>query len=644
MTKWDSGTEPIHLMLSEQNRSSWRSGRTRILHAGIVIAAFLVALGFARYTLATRFADYDDEGYILLSFRHYFAGEQLYTRVASDYGPFSFFAEKALFEVLRLPVNHDAGRLVTLICWMMAAVLAGYFTYQFSKNTILATASGLATMLLGKVLANEPGHPQQLILPILILACCASMSRRRMSLLLLGVLGALLFFTKINVGVFYFFAIAQVLLCEFPAGLMKKLGAGFLFTGAVFGPLILMREDLHTWAGNYCALTIVCGVSTLAAALLTAPSSTKQKRTVLYVASGALLATALIVAETVREGMSFATLAEGIFWGPLRHPQVFAIPFELSGTSLVIAVLVTAGIAGTYWFRDRWRIQADLVDGLRCLAGVSAIFLLATHLSYTFDLAFLPLGLIPPKDRSWQPREYFPRLFVTILAASQSLQAYPVAASQRSIGAAPLLLWGFLCVHDGAGGVLTLLRRGSHWFEQHPFPVESAVGGLVAITSVAIMIGLGVWPERYPTPALPLPGAESLHLPRDVENQYESLAANIRANCSMLFTLPGLGSLNFWSGVPTPNGMTLPSWVSALSVEQQEQILHILEADPRSCVVYNEELARVRGATNENLGQSPLARYILLDSRKVYEHDGDTIYANPQRKSSWIEAVTAPAH
>jgi tetratricopeptide (TPR) repeat protein len=153
--------------------------RTRTtVRAVIALAAFLVSLLYARHVLGTTFRTYDDEGYFLLSLDHYLRGGALYTDVFSHYGPFHFFAQEALFRLLRLPVNHDAGRLVTLIWWLLSAVLGGYFVYSLSNNMALASAATLACAKLASLLANEPGHPQQVILPILMLACCASVAPR----------------------------------------------------------------------------------------------------------------------------------------------------------------------------------------------------------------------------------------------------------------------------------------------------------------------------------------------------------------------------------------------------------------------------------------------------------------------------------
>jgi hypothetical protein len=623
--------------------------RTGLFRAAIIIPAFLLALLFGRHLLAVTYRVYDDEGYMLLSLYHYFAGGHLYTEVFSQYGPFNFFAERFLFWVLHQSVSHDGGRFVTLICWLLSAILGGYFIFKVSKNTALASAAGLATMALGAVLADEPGHPQQLILPLLMLACCLSVSRRPMSLLLLGVLGAGLFFIKINVGVFYFVAIAQTLVCELPAGRFRNLGAGLLLVFAAGGPLLLMRQDLQGWARSYCLLAIACGVSTFIVAFLTTPPSPAPMRNLLYMTGGAILAAALIVAETIREGMSASTLVEGVFWAPLRHPRVFEIPLSLSTARALIAMLVSACIVGLYCIRDRWQARANLVNGLRCATGLcvatfvipSAAFPLMgiLHLqSPAFLVALIPLGLIPAKGMSWQTADVSPRLFVASLAATQILQAYPVAGSQLSIALAPLLLWAVLCVHDGAGGLFSLMRRVTGAFGTAPHRQEAVLGGLSALAMAGLLIQQGAWPKHDPIPSSSLRGAASLHLPRELEDRYESLANDIKTNCSMLFTMPGMGSLNFWSGVPTPNGLNFTDWTRGFNLEQQQQILHVLAMNPRSCVVYNEELAHFWGSTDQDLVEIPLAHHILFDMRKVREEGGYTIFVDPRRSSAWIEA------
>lgn len=649
-------------MSSHPTQPLGSAARTGFLRATIVVSAFLVAIAFGRHVLATRYAVYDDEGYMLLSFYHYFAGGHLYSEVFSQYGPFNFFAERFLFWLLHLPVTHDAGRLVTLVCWLMSAVFGGYFIFRISKNTILASAAGLCIMQLANVLANEPGHPNQLILPILMLACCASVSRRPVSLLMLGALGAALTFIKINVGIFYFVAIMQTLVCELPAGRIKNLGAGLLLVFACGGPLALMRQDVHGWARNYCLLATVCGISTLVIAYLATPTSPTPLRRVLYVSTGAVSAAALIVGGTIWEGMSVHTLAEGVVWAPLRHPRVFQIPLRLSSKGVFIAMLVSVCIIVLCITRDRWLSRSNWVNGLHCLIGLSVILGLLLPVNHTNALfvALLPIGLIPTQGRFSEPSNFSPRLFVTSLAATQFLQAYPVAGSQLFIAFAPLLLWAFVCVHDGISGLFALEGRVTDEYGPDLRSQQVFFGGLLLI-AVAAFIGLrsalhrhisiassspqGSTPlplsKEFLTPASSLRGSGSLHLPKELESRYESLANDIKANCSVLFTMPGMGSLNFWSAVPTPNGLNLTGWTRAFSLEQQRQILRILETNPRSCVVYNQDLVHLWGSTDQDLVEIPLAHYILFDMRKVREVDGYTIFVEPDRDSPWIE-VDAP--
>ena len=98
-----------------------------LVRAGVVVAASLVVLLFAKQCLATNFQPYDDEGYFLISLDHYLHNGRLYDQTYSQYGPFYFYIQAAFFRLLQLPVSHDSGRLVTLICWLLSTGAAGYF-------------------------------------------------------------------------------------------------------------------------------------------------------------------------------------------------------------------------------------------------------------------------------------------------------------------------------------------------------------------------------------------------------------------------------------------------------------------------------------------------------------------------------------
>ena len=73
------------------------------LRAGIALAAVLAGACYARHILGMVYRPYDDEGYLLLAIDHYLKGGHLFTDVFSQYGPFYFYAQGALFGLLRSP-------------------------------------------------------------------------------------------------------------------------------------------------------------------------------------------------------------------------------------------------------------------------------------------------------------------------------------------------------------------------------------------------------------------------------------------------------------------------------------------------------------------------------------------------------------
>jgi hypothetical protein len=603
-----------------------------VLGAAIAMAALLGALLYIRYALAITFQAYDDEGYLLLSFGHYFKGGALYTAVYSDYGPFYYYAQGALFRLLHLPVDHDAGRLVTLIWWFLSAVLGGYFVYQISKDIVLASAALLACVKLMSPLANEPGHPQQVILPLLMLACCASVPRQRLGfrLVLLGALGTALIFTKINVGLFYFAALACLLICSFPPSHVRTFWVGLLLAYAVASPVLLMRRNLAGWALGYCVVAVLCSFSTFLTGSFLMPPSPHPMRSVYHAFAGVVLTAVLIVGGTMLQGMSLRTLLDGVLWAALKHPGVFYRPLPVSEGKLLSAVLATGSVGLLYFFRDRIQARADLIDAFRCFIGLCAIPLVAFSIGrIIWFLPFLPLGLLPVKSH-WRTDNFIPRLFVTSLAATQFLQAYPVNGSQLAIGAAPFLLWAFICVHDGADGLLRSLRRMTQWSWGGSLS-ESLLAGVLLVGLVIAMSYSETWSKRHAYSPSRLHGSASLHLPAQEEDRYLFLANTIRANCDVLFTLPGMGSLNYWSGVPTPNGSNLNAWMRLFRPERQQQILDILKKTPRSCAVYNPTLVTFWQVTPEEMRALPLAHYVTTEMRTIAEKDGYEIRVHPRR-------------
>lgn len=600
----------------------------------LAFAAVVWGILFARYMLATLFPAYDDEGYWLLALARYLRPGPPDPGTYTHYGPFYYYAQQACFRLLGLPVTHDAGRLVTLLYWMASAILGGVFVYRISRSLLLGAAATLACIRVAAVLAQEPGHPQQVVLPLLTLACCLSVSaaspRKGASLFLLGAVGAALVFTKINVGAFYLAALAHALVCLLPAGRPRTAGTVILLAYALLAPPLLAHSHLWTGSGGFCVVAILVAGATFAWGALARPDPPLDFRRARIAIAGTVSGAVLIVIGALCQGVSLPALVEGVLLEPARHPAgLLFLGFRLGLVPCLATVLVLAGIACLGWFRQRLAPYRFWLGALRCGVGLAVVFLLV-RTDLTWVVPFLPLGVIPITGRAWRLAEWFPRLFIADLAATQFLQTYPVAGSQVGIASVPVLLWAFVCLSDGAEEFGGLARWPSHALS------NGVAGALVLLVVSAGMWLSGVRWAGYPYPASRLRGAAALHLPPPQAENYRFLAGTIAANCSVLFTMPRLGSFNLWSGVPAPQGSEAPLSLQLFSFERQKSVLDLLQSEERACVVYNRELLEFWQTTPQDLARLPLANYILDEMPKAAEKGGYQIRINPHRNSPWI--------
>ena len=636
-------------MANVPQESSPRSMRFVLARGGFVLAAFLLALYFGRILLTRPPFLSDDESYLLLSLKHYFAGEHLYTQVTSQYGPFYYIVQKAVFGLLRLPVTYDAGRLVAYIYWILSSVFGGLFIYRLSKSVTLASAACLATMWLERVLSFEPNHPEEVVLVLLTAGCLVSVNPSPVALMLLGAIGAALVFTKINIGILFLAAALIASVCVLPAGRLRNIGGKVLIVAMVAGPLVLMHHFLSAWARGFCLMSILAGVSVVLAGMRAEVFSPERMRALQYIAVGALAAAILIVLETTVEGLPLNGLLYGVVLGPLHHPDVFSIPFLVTKKMALLAVLLSLGVAGLYWFPGR-RSGRSWIGALKCLVGILVVGIwVQRNIDYTippsFSFAFapayalLPVVLLPKMGARWTLSEFFPRIFVMALAATQMLQSFPVAGSQVNIGAAPFLLWAFVCIHDRADELFDL------------FPITKKVHRRIGATSfigvmlvpiIAVkMVRTEIRLQRKPTIASSLAGSASLHLPPDQEMEFEAITRDVQTNCQILFTMPGMGQFNFWSGVPTPDGFNTDAWMKGVPLEQQQHTLQILQNNPSACVIYRPLMVTVWGVPEGGIDTLPLAHYILHDMPTVFARGGYEIRVSPDRRAPWVERSAA---
>lgn len=616
----------------------------RFLHsrAGVwPVCAILVALIgvlVAAEPLFVVFHPYDDEGYMLISTLNYIHDGGLYTKTFSQYGPFYFYIQGIFFQLMHFPVTHDMGRVVTFIYWASSSLLAAFVVYRLCQSTFLASAAGLSMMLVGRVLANEPGHPQEVLFLLCMIAAGLCVPSRwlgdHLRFFLLGCLGAALAFTKINVGVFYLAGLAHAMLCLLPSGRLRSAGLGLTLTYAAVAPWLLMHRSFDLGFGRYCLVATAVGLATfISAAALRAPKRLPLS-TALAAAAGVLTASAVIVVATSVQGMTLSSLLWGVIVNPLGVPDVFHILLWISWPNTLAALVLAGGFVALTLFSRHNPAKAGWFELARCAVGAASLLMLILRYEIPWVAPLLPLALIPPSR--WEGEStLFPRLFITCMAATQFLEPFPVAGSQAGIAAAPMILWSFVCIADGITG----LRTTAAWPSMtERLRLDAAIGGAILFLFAAFSVARVV--------AGPLPGAASglkgagwLHLPEKQATQFQGITRSVRANCKVLFSLPGMASFNLWSGVPTPNAWNVSTWMDGITRDRQAEILHILKSNPQSCAIVNHKIVGMweGGPTAE---RSPLAQYLAREM-PVVDHFGDyEIHVNPDRRSPWNRPKT----
>jgi hypothetical protein len=600
------------------NKNAVVSRNLAVLCTFLCIATVAVGSWLAYKQAFTGVTGYDDEGYLLLSLLNYLKHGGLYTTTFAQYGPFYFYAQQAMHWALHLPVNHDGARSLTLFYWLLSSLLSLCFIFRLTRSLPLASVCFLGSLEISKVLHFEPGHPQEIILVLVQSALLLSLLIRgrwsTQALVGIGAIAAFLCLTKINVGVFFSFAVLMSCLAVLPPNPWRKVTLIAASLAAIVMPLGLMNTYLKTWALHYCLLMVGC----IAALCLTSGSVRVRDpispRQLILLPAGGIAVSIAILLLAMGQGTSPRSMLDGIVLMPLRHPGVFYLVFWVPGSRLLLVALLLL-ITGSLWmFRDKLKSHPFRLGAIKALLGVAALAMLW----HNFPLAILiVLPLLPvlylDASGEMRPLEWMlPRLLLCFLVGFEFLQAYPVAGSQMQIALTPGVAWACLLVFDG-------ISPNAEGHTALEFVRRHSLGiSLVLQTMLLVLVWRSHLNIRTMGPTLDLPGAKHVHATSEKVATYKTLVAEIRQDCDTLFTMPGMGSLNLWSERPTPNGYNLSAWMTAFTDEEQQGIVDILRRTSRPCVVYNDKLVHYwMPSGTAPLSSSPLAKYVFYEMRPV---------------------------
>lgn len=578
---------------------------TRRLGQWAIAAGLGVALLATAYLLVnTTFMFYDDEGYLLLTYKNFLGGARLYDDVFSQYGPWPYLYHQIVTTVLHQPLTHALGRNLTALHWVLCALFAGAITARATGRTVAAVCATLVTFGLLWQMDSEPSHPGSLISALVaMLAFVAAASndtgRWRALATSLGVVTALLLMTKINVGLLLVAGAGAAALrfTAWPARWQRPAEILALL-GLLAVPWCLMGKKLGEPWVLFLAVQFTGGAAGLW--WVTPPALVGRRvpaRTWVLAALIFAATLATVVAAVCLQGTSLRALTQTVLINPLRQPASFVFGFTWLPSTWPVTVLcwLTTLWAGAQLRRDGevGRTAAGLVTLVRI--GAVVVFALNAQTWLTifgvgrFIVVCLPLlavFLVPLGRREELAAgkcRFLP--WVAFLALPQVLHAFPVAGSQMG--------WGtFLFVPIFAAGLddaWQFLARTwpnpGRWAPRAGWAMLLAVG----VAQFGLLAHQG-WERYHTSRPLGLPGAEDLRLDGPARLALRVLTMNAAVHADVLFSRPGMFSYNQWSGVPTPTLQNATHWFWLLDAPAQARIIERLRDTPRTAIITNQAL------------------------------------------------------
>jgi hypothetical protein len=591
----------------------------------LVVAACLAVAGWL--LMSTTFMIYDDEGYVLLGLRDFSEHGRLYDEIFTQYGPVPFLYYDRLHRLLDWPITNLFGRTLTLWHWVVAALASGLIAWRLSNRYWTALFTLVAVFGYLWQMTCEPPHPGGLITLITAVSLAIAVEalargRTATATLVLGLAGAALFFTKINIGLLWICSAGAFLLLHTKSPVLHGRGSWLAAGGLVVLPFILMRPLLgESWVLNLALVFAVSGVALCALVRVeTAPSW--GIRNWLAGLGGAVGLGAIVIVAIVAKGTSLRGLLQGVLLDPLRHPVNFQV--GLAWPPIAGGVLATAAvITGVWCARPALRPRlADAVAGLRLIALGAFVWhaqdwLTIYGISYMISLALslTPLFLMPLGDAPADNRRRTGATLVALMGFGQVLHAYPVAGSQMAWGSFLLLPLFASGLADAAAHLGRRIHRP--WLE----PAVAAVALLAGGWQGYLLLNHG-WLCWKNSGTLQLAGAESLRPAENVRYAVRILTANAQLHADLLYSRPGMFSFNLWSGVPTPTRRNATHWFWLLTPTEQQAIIDRLRAEPRSAVINSRLLVDFMKQELRMTVTGPLNDFIRENYRPLFTVSG----------------------
>lgn len=591
------------------------------IFALIALLFLIVGAVYAFPTTFGQFRAYDDEGCLMISVQGYSEGNALYDRVNTVYGPVYYFYEWVLHKVAAIPLTNDTTAGLCVAHWILGAAILALAGFRMTRSFLLSAFIFMQAIVHLEPLANEPGHPQEVVVMLLGLAglVAAGGLKRRETLPLLAAIGTGLLLTKINVGAFFGMALALSMLCCTSGGGIVRVGVWAVTLLVCAFPFLLMwpHHD-EAWVRNY---SLEMSLSILAVGLVANVFVTERVirlRDWVRAAATSAVVSGLLLLILVATGSTLSATWESLVSGAAKIGGIFHVPLHLerwpSWPRLTWDALGVAALT-VYLKRRATAVQVPLAI-VKTLYGIMGTWVLVFEpkLQLAFLLPWAWLLIVGTKKTD---NDLFSRIFLAFLAVWQGLQAYPVAGTQVTIGTLMGVLVFSVCLWDAMRifANTSLLRptlqkaasvRGGRLAQ---LGVLSILLALLAIFSLKWCNPTHVWREYQAKQSMDLPGCHYRRIDSAEAIQYRKLAEFLKTNSDTFYIFPGLNSMYFWTDKRPPTYFK-DSGEGILPTEpHQLEVVEALKRANRPLMVLRRGTG-LDGTAPEELKEGPLADFV----------------------------------
>jgi hypothetical protein len=589
---------------------------------------------------------YDDEGYHLWSLRLFADGHSLYNSVFAYYGPFHYELWGGLSRLIGVSFSTDSGRAVAMALWLGISFVLGVTTGRLTGRLSLALIVQVLSFHALTGFAREPMYPGDtallVVCALLATAAFALRAQPRIALTLIGASTGAVLLTKVNVGGYVLIAVGYAAVMSVPRLPLRGLvRVGAVAAIVLVGPAVMATTLDTPWTQRYAFLVAASAVALVLVTTRAHGDDEVVEATsscwVAWIVSGLVGSVAVVIGVILALGTALRALLDSIVVTASHQANAFASPLSLDVTAFVLP-MVAIGVAYVVRIAHSTTItQRRLGALLRVAAGLALWFSVVgsagvtpTTPRYVIGLPLVWVAAVPSSRDDGTPVGRFVRVLVPALALLQTLIAYPVASTQVTYGSVLLLVCGAICVADGWHDLQMMGLTGPL---QLRLPSWVTMSTTTAILATALGVGYIANSARTARhsynseEALPFPGASDLRVPHPEAVQFTNIVKTLRARCQTVITMPGMLSLNMWSGLPAPSGLTQEPWWAILSPVQLASSLQSARAASGLCLVRNDVLVNfwLRHSASQQLPQIPLVRFLERDFVSVARYGHYTI-------------------